>query len=164
MKAVRVIAAVFLIAGSADLMAQQGSDMPSRRAALARAASADTNNLQAAADYAEFLDRYSDPGTRDAYAKMLAAAQHANDKARAGEAARRMARLDLLAGNGDAAARDVEAYQAATGKTSGYRQTRRRRSMAHGADSRPAAFVRAHGRDFAGFANRGIFCRPWPTT
>jgi len=115
MKAVPVFAAVILIAGSAGLKAQV-SDTPSKRAALARSASGDPNNVQAAADYAEFLDRYSDPGARDAYAKLLAAAQHANDKIHAGEAARRMAMLDLLAGNGAAAASDAQAYQTATGK------------------------------------------------
>ena len=83
MKAVPVIAAVILIAGSMVIQAQPGPDMPSKRAAwpgLRRA----TNNTQAQADYAEFLDRYGDPEARAAYAKLLSAAQHAGDTARAG--------------------------------------------------------------------------------
>src|SRR5580658_7341458 len=111
MKALPVVAAVIiLIAGSWGLKAQPNSDTPSMRAALARAASGDPNNVQAQADYAEFLDRYGDPAAREAYAKMLGAAQHAGDKTRTAEAARRMAMLDLIAGNNDAVATDSQAY------------------------------------------------------
>jgi hypothetical protein len=119
MKAVPVIAIVTLIAGSGVLQAQEASDTPTKRAALARTATGNPNNVQNQVDNAEFLDRYGDPGTREAYAKLLTAAEHAKDKSRAGEAARRMAMLDLLAGNADAAARDSEAYRSATGKVLG---------------------------------------------
>src|ERR1700691_5541245 len=101
MKAVLFVAAIVMITGSAGLKAQQGSDTPSQRVALARAASGNPNNVAAQAEYAEFLERYADPGARDAYAKLLAAALRAKDNGRAGEAAKRMAILDLLAGNGD---------------------------------------------------------------
>src|ERR1700735_1228595 len=117
MKAVVFVAAIVTITGSAGLRAQQGSDTPSQRVALARAASGNPNNIAAQLEYAEFLERYADPGARDAYAKLLAAAQHAKDNAHAGEAARHMAMLDLLAGNSDEVASDSQAYQAATGKT-----------------------------------------------
>jgi hypothetical protein len=116
MKTVPVIAVFILIFGSAGIQAQQSSDTPSIRVTLARAASSDPNNVQAEAEYAEYLDRYGDPGAREAYSKLLAAAQHAGDKARAGEAARRMARLDLLTGDNNAVASDNQAYQGATGK------------------------------------------------
>jgi hypothetical protein len=117
MKAALFVAAIVMITGSAGLTAQQSSDTPSQRIALARAASGNPNDVAAQAEYAEFLERYADPGARDAYAKLLAAAQRAKDNNRAGEAARRMAMLDLLAGNSDRVASDSQAYQTATGKT-----------------------------------------------
>jgi hypothetical protein len=115
MKTVPVIAVFILIFGSAGIQAQQSSDTPSMRVTLARAASSDPNNIQAQAEYAEYLDRYGDPGAREAYSKLLAAAQHGGNKARAGEAARRMALFDLLAGDNDAVASDNQAYKNATG-------------------------------------------------
>src|SRR5580693_6530220 len=116
MKAALFVTAVVMITGTAGLGAQPGSDAPSQRVALARAASGNLDNVAAQAEYAEFLERYADPGARDAYAKLLAAAQRAKDSGRAGEAARRMALLDLLAGKSDAVASDSQAYQTATGK------------------------------------------------
>src|SRR5580658_6620490 len=117
MKAALFVAAIVMITGSTGLKAQPGSDTPSQRVALARAASGNPNNVAAQLEYAEFLERYADPGARGAYAKLLAAAQRAKDNAHAGEAARRMAILDLLAGHSDAVASDSQAYQTATGKT-----------------------------------------------
>ena len=116
MKTVPVFAAFILIFGSAGIQAQQSSDTPSMRVTLARAASSDPNNIQAQAEYADYLDRYGDPGARGAYSKLLAAAQHGGNKDRAGEAAQRMAILDLLAGNNGALAGDTQAYQSAAGK------------------------------------------------
>jgi len=92
-------------------------DSAGARAELARAAAANPNSIAALTAYAEFLDRYGDPGARSAYAKLLAALRNARDTARAGAIARRLAALDLLAGDRDAAQRDLEAYRTATGKS-----------------------------------------------
>ena len=66
--------------------------------------------------YAEFLDRYGDPGAREAYGKLLAALRNGGDQARAAAVARRLAMLDLLAGDRAAANTHLEAYRAAGGK------------------------------------------------
>src|ERR1700686_3098532 len=117
MQAGPVFAAILMMGGQFALQAYQNADTPVQRAALARAASAEPNNLAAQLAYAEVLERYGDPGAREAYVHVLAAAQRANDAARTGEAARRLTTLDLMAGDRDAAARHAEAYQSATGKT-----------------------------------------------
>ena len=87
------------------------------RNALARAAQANPNNVGDLTAYAEFLDRYGDPASRDAYAKLLTALRSSGDTARSGVIARRMAVLDLLAGDRDAAGRSIDAYREASGKT-----------------------------------------------
>jgi len=62
--------------------------------------------------YAQFLDRHHDPAAREAYEKFLKVAQ--------GDqrifAASRLAILDLVAGDRDAAARHLEQYRAAGGR------------------------------------------------
>ncbi len=93
----------------------QGSE--EQRAVLARAAEANPDNLSALGAYAEFLERYGDPACRTEYGKLLAAAERAGDKSRAAVAARRLAALDLLAGDNAGASRALESYRAATGKT-----------------------------------------------
>ena len=90
-------------------------DVAGDRAALARAAEARPSDPDALASYAEFLERYGDPGARDAYRRLFAVLGGGN-AARAGAVARRLAYLDLLAGDREAASRDLEAYSAATGR------------------------------------------------
>jgi hypothetical protein len=87
------------------------------RATLARAVENDPASTGALAEYAEFLERYGDAGARAEYRKLLAGLRQAGDAAQAGTVARRLAVLDLLAGDSEAAARDAEAYHAVTGKT-----------------------------------------------
>lgn len=86
------------------------------RAILERAANATPASPQAIRAYAEFLDRYHDPIARQAYAKLAqlldAARAPASERA---AAYRRLASLDLAAGDRDAAARDLEAFTAAGG-------------------------------------------------
>jgi hypothetical protein len=91
-------------------------DTSGARSALAHAAETQPDNVQAWAVLAEFLDRYGDPAARDAYGKLLAAAQKSGDTARAGIAARRLAILHLLAGDTTAISRDLDAYRSASGK------------------------------------------------
>jgi len=91
-------------------------DTASTRAALARAAQNNPNNPAALTEYAEFLDRYGDPGARDAYGKLLAALRTSGDQAHTAAVARRLAMLDLLAGDNGAANSHLEAARAAGGK------------------------------------------------
>jgi hypothetical protein len=95
---------------------EAAGDTQGARTALARAAANNPTSVQALTDYAEFLDRYGDPGARSAYEKTLAALRSSGDHARVGEIARRLVILDLAAGDNQAASRELEAYRAATGR------------------------------------------------
>src|SRR5271169_6859155 len=109
MKASLLYAIVILASVSSPIPGEQNldsiqkleasGDTAGARTALARAAQANPNSVPAWTAYAEFLDRYGDPGARDAYAKLLAALRNGGDSARAGAVARRLALLDLLAGD-----------------------------------------------------------------
>src|SRR5215831_10476528 len=87
------------------------------RAALLRAVENRPNDVAALTEYAEFLDQYGDPGSRQAYARLLPRLRQANDPARAATVARRLAALDLLAGDKTAAARDLESYRDISGRS-----------------------------------------------
>ena len=92
-------------------------DSAGARTALARAAENNPDSIPALTEYAEFLERYGDPAARPAYGKLLAALEKSGDSARAGTIARRLAVLDLLAGDGAAVTHDAEAYRTATGRS-----------------------------------------------
>src|SRR5581483_9959686 len=92
-------------------------DILGARAALARAAETNPSNVTAATQYAEFLERYGDPGARDAYAKVLTLLRNSSDRQHAAAVARRLAVLDLLAGDHDATSRHLDAYREAAGKS-----------------------------------------------
>src|SRR5690242_19814216 len=77
---------------------EAAGDIMGARTALARAAQTSPNNTTTLAAYAEFLERYGDPQTRDAYGKLVTALRNSGDTAKASAAARRLAVLDLLAG------------------------------------------------------------------
>jgi hypothetical protein len=120
MKSLSVFAlAVLTLLSSARVGAQTevSGDAAGARAALARAAQDNPHDVSALTGYAEFLERYGDPACREAYARLLEALRNSRDTARAGVVARRLAAIDLLAGDSAAAARDLEAYRAATGKS-----------------------------------------------
>ncbi len=86
------------------------------RAALQRAADTHPNDISALTEYAEFLDRYGDPGSRAAYRKLLSRLQQNGDSGRAATVSRRLAALDLLAADKEAAERDLAAYSSLAGK------------------------------------------------
>src|SRR3984885_4909001 len=73
---------------------------------------AQTGGVDAQLAYAQFLDRHRDPAARDAYQKVWLAAKGEQREL----AARRMVVLDLIAGDRDAAQRDVEQYRTAGGR------------------------------------------------
>ena len=126
MKAILFYAIVLGVSASSPILGEQSLDAIQKmegsgdtlgaRTALARAAQASPNSVAAWTAYAEFLDRYGDPGAREAYAKLLAALRNGGDSARAATVARRLALLDLLAGDRNAANTDLDAYRAAGGK------------------------------------------------
>jgi hypothetical protein len=92
---------------------ERSGDAVRARALLARAAQTSPSDVTAQGEYAEFLDRYGDPGCRDAYRKLLDALKTSGDTGRQATVARRLIALDLLAGDKTAAARDF----AATGQS-----------------------------------------------
>jgi hypothetical protein len=96
---------------------ESSGDISARRTALARAAQNNPQSVPALTQYAEFLDRYGDPACRDAYAKLLPLVIRSGDSARAAVISRRLAALDLLAGDRQAAGRNLEPYRSVSGKT-----------------------------------------------
>ncbi len=86
------------------------------RQLLQKAAESRPNDAVAVLAYAEFLDRHRDPDTRMEYRKLLLAAQHLHGAASERMiAARRLAILDLLAGDRAATSKDLEEFRAAGG-------------------------------------------------
>jgi len=75
----------------------------------AQAASATVGTLR---DYAEFLDRHHDPATRAVYQRLLASPTAAENRK---PWARRLVLLDLVDGDNEAAARDMQIYRDANG-------------------------------------------------
>ncbi len=98
-----------------------GGQAAEARTLLERAANATPANPDAVRAYAEFLDRYHDPAARQVYARLAqilsASSGDASPASAAGRAAvhRRLASLDLAAGDREAANRDLAAFTAAGG-------------------------------------------------
>lgn len=100
-------------AGEARALERKG-DALEARAVLQKAARNAPSDAATLTAYAEFLDRYDDPETRDTYMKALdALPDSSNARARI---ARRLVALDLLEGDNAAAAKHFEIYRAAGGK------------------------------------------------
>src|SRR5664279_481221 len=106
---------------------EESGDTMGAHTALARAAQASPNSVAAWTAYAEFLDRYGDPGAREAYGNLLAALRAGGDSARAGTVARRLALLDLLAGDRNAAGAHLDASRAAALRSPARRSSSARR-------------------------------------
>jgi hypothetical protein len=79
---------------------EASGDVAGARAALAHAVEGNPRSVTALANYAEFLERYGDPGCKEAYTKLLAALQQSGNTARAAVIQKRLALLDLVAGGG----------------------------------------------------------------
>lgn len=95
---------------------ESSGDSAGARAALAQAVQGNPGDARALTAYAEFLDRYGDPAARETYARLLAALRGSGDTARAAVIAKRLAVLDLLAGDRDGAAQALETYSSSTGR------------------------------------------------
>ncbi len=126
MKASLLYAVAIFASASSPILGQQSLDSIQKmedsgdtmgaRTALARAVQASPNSVAARTAYAEFLDRYGDPGAREAYGNLLDTLHNGGDSERAATVARRLAKLDLLAGDRVAANSHLEMYRAAGGK------------------------------------------------
>ena len=86
---------------------EASGDIAGARAALSRAAEGNTNDSAALTNYAEFLERYADPATRQAYTRLLPLLRQRGDTAAAATIARRLAVLDLQAGDRESATRNL---------------------------------------------------------
>ena len=71
----------FLPAARAGAQTEASGDSAGARAALARAAENNPNDVSALTNYAEFLERYGDPACREAYARLLEALTTATRRA-----------------------------------------------------------------------------------
>ena len=91
-------------------------DADETRSVLASAVQKNPGSAAALKSYAEFLEQYGQPEARLVYARLLAQVRRAGGAAEEAEIARRLVILDLLAGDGEALARDGESYRSITGK------------------------------------------------
>lgn len=96
---------------------EASGDTAGARAALERATEANPSSIPALTAYAEFLERYGDPAARTAYSNLLTRVRAGGDRTREATIARRIAILDLLAGDRAAVSRDLDSYRLATGAT-----------------------------------------------
>jgi len=110
MKPLALAAGLLVALNFAALWGQSG-EASGDRAARDRAAGG--NSPQALAAYAESLDRRGDPAAREVYIRLVDARKRTGDTSGAAAAARRLAILDLLAGDREAAGRDASAAGAA---------------------------------------------------
>src|SRR5271157_34259 len=110
MKPLALAAGLLVALNFAALWGQSG-EASGDRAARDRAAGG--NSPQALAAYAESLDRRGDPAAREVDIRLVDARKRTGDTSGAAAAARRLAILDLLAGDREAAGRDASAAGAA---------------------------------------------------
>ncbi len=104
----RKLVVIFLAISSGIGVAQQNSE---QRAALQRAAQNNPNDAAAGTAWARYLENHGDPAARQAYQSLL----NLGDNAQKAANARRLAMLDLIAGDQAAARRHLEAAHAAGG-------------------------------------------------
>ncbi|MGB7763024.1 MAG: hypothetical protein WBL61_24535 [Bryobacteraceae bacterium] len=95
---------------------EAAGDASETRAILAGAVQKNPTSAAALKAYAEFLEQYGQPEAHAMYARLLAQLHGAGAAAEKAGVARRLVTLDLLAGDGEALARDRESYRAITGK------------------------------------------------
>src|SRR5437016_11406050 len=116
-----VLALLFLTSLKADdaldkaRQLEKAGDVPGARAALAAAVQHSPGDVDALAEYAEFLVRYGDPDSRAAYNKTFEAIEKSGDREKLAAVARELTILDLIDGDRSAAAQHLEAYHAAGG-------------------------------------------------
>jgi hypothetical protein len=94
---------------------EAAGDTAAARTLLARAAESNPSDPVALSEYAQFLDRYGDPGARAAYDRLLRVLRASGNTQAAADCARRLAVLHLTAGDGAAASSVLRDYRQITG-------------------------------------------------
>ena len=135
-----------LAAAPAGAQTEAFGDSASARAALARAAQENPNDVSALTGYAEFLERYGDPACREAYARLLEALRSTPDTARAGVIAKR------LAGYRPSGRQGLDGASGGRGE------------LARRSHPRARASVRPHGGHFSGSPARTRSFPRWRAT
>lgn len=95
---------------------ERQGDPVGARTVLARASSNPDADAQALLDYARFLDRYSDPAAAEIYGRALNALRKSGDRSAQLQVVRRLAELDLIAGNSASAAKHLEEHRTLGGQ------------------------------------------------
>ena len=95
---------------------EEAGDSAAAKDVYAKALKAAPGDPELLNGYAQTLERYRDPGARDAYRKAAALYQSAGRLQDAAAAARRAVLLDVIAGDRAAAATDLAKYQELGGK------------------------------------------------
>ena len=90
---------------------EDADDSAGAREAFQKAVRSAPNDAELLSGYAEFLERYRDPGAREAYRHAAAAWQQAGKSERASSDERRAVLLDLIAGDRTAAEKDLTQYK-----------------------------------------------------
>jgi hypothetical protein len=94
---------------------ERDGDALGARALYERTASGSPDDAAAALRYAEFLDRYREPGAKAAYEKAGALLKQPSQREERARVSRRLVLLDLIAGDRAGAGAHLEAYRAAGG-------------------------------------------------
>ncbi len=114
-----IVGLIPVVQGSQNLeharQMEESGDGLGARTLLAHAAQSNPHDIVALTEYAEFLDRYADPGVKDAYEKLLAGLNGPTHKTLRAVVARRLVELSLLSGDRAGAARYVAIYHDAGG-------------------------------------------------
>jgi hypothetical protein len=95
---------------------EDSGDSAAAREVYSKALLSSPNDPELLAGYAQILERYRDPGARDAWRKSAAAWKTANKTSDAAAASRRAVLLDLIGGDRTAAQADLAEYRSAGGK------------------------------------------------
>jgi hypothetical protein len=97
----------------------ESGDGAGARALLAQAVQNAPGDIAALTEYAEFLDCHADPGTREAYNKLLSALDQPANRTQRAAVARRIAELSFLQGDQAGASQALAVYQSAGGAVPG---------------------------------------------
>src|SRR5581483_11394161 len=77
---------------------EAAGDFAGARAALSHDLDSNPNSVSSLTNYAEFLERYGDPGCREIYNRLATALRRSGDSAHADAVAQRVALMDLMDG------------------------------------------------------------------
>src|SRR5580658_6794721 len=95
---------------------EEAGDSTAAKEVYSRALQTSPRDPELLAGYAQTLERYKDPGAREAYRKVVALAKTAGRNPDALAAERRVVLLDLIAGDRASAEKDLEEYRSLGGQ------------------------------------------------